>query len=258
MKRTIELGTNWFDDPLPYPLPVCVITSRDRDDRVNAGAYSLVIPWSGSKDKPQVVVIAHQNTRTANNIRATGEFVLNYVPQEYLKDVVAVGWPRPAEVDKVALTRFSLAPAAQVRVPYIQEAVFCLECVLDQILCPTPAQSNFVGNVVHAAMEARLLEMGKKDRLRKAGLAVFLGYEEGQYFFCPLGRPIILAARPEALEKRPSPLAWEPGAEELLKQVPALFRTEARKTIEKWLREEGKQVITEEDVRRIQRDMGFG
>lgn len=258
MRQEVQLGTNWYDDVLPYPMPVCVITSRDQKGRVNVGAYSLVFPWSGLERKPQVVVLSRQNTRTANNIRATGEFVLNYIPQDYLRDVVAVGRSYPLEQDKVALTRFTLIPAAKVQVPCIQEAIFHLECVLDQVIYPTPAQSNLIGTIVYAAMEERLLRMKKEKRLQEAGLAVFFGYEEGHYFFCPPKKPRVLPARPELAETASlPPLPWEAEAEEILKQVPALFRGNVRRAIEKRLREEGKTLVTAEDLRRIRRETGM-
>ncbi len=258
MKRAVELRTNWYDDVIPYPMPVCVITSRSHQGKVNVGAYSLVFPWSGLRGKPQVVVLARQNTRTAENIRQTGEFVLNYIPRAFLKDVVAVGRAYPEQVDKVSLTRFTLVPAEKVQVPRVEEAFLSLECVLDQIIYPTPQQSNLIGTVVHTVMEEDLLQMKKKERLRKTDLAIFFGYEEGDYFFCPPAKAIILPARPEMERKKAlPPLSWDAGAEEVLKQVPAIFRSNVRRAIEEKLREEGKSQVTAADLHRIRQEMGM-
>ncbi|MBN1485430.1 MAG: flavin reductase [Chloroflexia bacterium] len=256
MKRPIELRTNWYEDVLPYPMPVCVITSQDHDGRPNLGAYSLVFPWSSPRSKPQIVVQCRHTSGTLKNIQKTGEFVLNYVPQAFLKDVLAVGRNHPDEVDKLALTRFTLAPSEKVEVPRLQEAIFCVECILDQIIYPTPHQGNLIATMVHAVMEEDLLEMDKRERLSQADLAIFFGYESGHYFFCPTGEPLSLPIRPDLeAEKDKAPLSWEAEAEALLREVPSLFRKNVRRAIEKQLRQEGKEHVTAEDMRRLRRQM---
>jgi flavin reductase (DIM6/NTAB) family NADH-FMN oxidoreductase RutF len=259
MKSAVPLQMNWYDDILLYPMPVCVITSQDARGRVNAGAYSLVFPWSGLEERPQIVFLSRADSRTATNVVQTREFVVNYIPRSFLRDVVAVGQITPPEVDKLALTRFSLAPSTRVHVPGIQQAVFLLECTLDQVIHPSDIQTNLIGTIVHAAIEAPLLEMDKGKRLRRADLAVFFGYDDGDYYFCSLGRPQVLPARPElAKTKHLPPLAWDPAAEELLQRVPAIFRANVRRTIESKARARGKERITAEVVKEIQREMGTG
>jgi len=259
MKKDITLRMNWYDDVLPYPMPVCVITSQDAQGRTNAGAYSLVFPWNGTEGNPQIVFLSRSDSRTVTNIVQTREFVLNYVPRSVLRDVLVVGRPYPADVDKLAMTHFVLAPSNQVRVPGIQQALFQLECVLDQVIRPSDVQTNLIGTVVHAAMEARLVDVGKRERLRRADLAVFFGYEEGDYFFCPPGRPMALPARPELVQsKHLPPLNWDPEAEEMLKKVPAIFRGNVRRAIEARVREKGQSRVTSQDVKDSQRDAGIG
>jgi flavin reductase (DIM6/NTAB) family NADH-FMN oxidoreductase RutF len=250
---------NWYDDILLYPMPVCVITSQDAEGRVNAGAYSLVFPWNGTEGHPQIVFLSRSDSRTATNIAQTREFVLNYVPRSLLRDVLVVGRLYPTDVDKLALTHFVLAPSTQVRVPGIQQAVFQLECVLDQVVRPSDVQTNLIGTIVHAMMEGRLADMGKKERLRRADLAVFFGYEEGNYFFCPPGRPVALPARPElAKGQHLPPLDWDPEAEEMLKKVPAIFRGNVRRAIEARVREKGQARVIGQDVKDSQQEAGMG
>lgn len=45
MKKSIKIEMLWYLDKLIFPFPVTIITTVDKEGRVNAAPYSLVIPY---------------------------------------------------------------------------------------------------------------------------------------------------------------------------------------------------------------------
>src|SRR5262245_57248441 len=67
------------------PRPIARITTLGRDGRINAAPYSLFNVMGHDPAIAMVSVLAHPEARmkdTANNILATGEFVLNLVSED--------------------------------------------------------------------------------------------------------------------------------------------------------------------------------
>ena len=86
-KMSLELDTMWHVDALLQVFPITIVTTIDREGRINAAPYSLVLPFCSSSKNPQMLLISNKNWHTAKNIEATGEFVLNYPRAGQLKDV---------------------------------------------------------------------------------------------------------------------------------------------------------------------------
>jgi len=78
MKKTIIPEFLWHLDKLCICFQVTIITTMDAEGRVNAAPFGLVLPYSGDPERPQMMVGSNRIWHTAQNIEATGEFVINY------------------------------------------------------------------------------------------------------------------------------------------------------------------------------------
>ena len=66
---------------------------------------------------------------TARNIRRTGEFVVNVVTEDLLKQMNVCATDFPEEIDELEMAGLTTAPSKHVKVPRIAEAHASLECV---------------------------------------------------------------------------------------------------------------------------------
>lgn len=139
-KTRVPLQTTWHQDVVPYPMPVCVISSRAADGNLNVASCSSVFPWSVSPEIPQMVVVTRASSHTSTNIRATKEFCLNFMPTSSLKDVVATGRPAESGRQKHELLGLKLEDARDISVPRLADATWVIECTLVETVYPSERQ----------------------------------------------------------------------------------------------------------------------
>lgn len=102
---------------------------------------------------PPMVLLSlepHEDGRqkdTAENIDATGEFVVNIASAGLAAEVEATSTPFASDVDEFALAGLTPAPCRHVRAPRIAEASISLECHLHSSLTPGSDQL-IIGEVV--------------------------------------------------------------------------------------------------------------
>lgn len=118
---------------LVAPRPIAWITSMDADGHLNAAPFSA---FNYLCTDPPVVGIGVTNRPgedfvpkdTARNIRRTGEFVINIVTEDLLRQMNITATDFPAEVNELEMVGLTTAPSAMVNVPRIAEAHAALEC----------------------------------------------------------------------------------------------------------------------------------
>jgi flavin reductase (DIM6/NTAB) family NADH-FMN oxidoreductase RutF len=118
---------------LVAPRPIAWITSMDADGHLNAAPFSA---FNYLCTDPPVVGIGVTNRPgedfvpkdTARNIRRTGEFVINIVTEDLLRQMNITATDFPAEVNELEMAGLTTAPSAMVNVPRIAEAHAALEC----------------------------------------------------------------------------------------------------------------------------------
>ena len=248
-KQRVALQTTWHQDVVPYPMPVCVISSKDADGRVNVASCSSVFPWCVSPESPQMVVVTRASSQTSTNIRETKEFCLNFMPGSSLEDVVATGRPTDAGHQKHEAIGLELEDAQSISVPRLVDAIWVAECTLAEVVYPTEAQNNLIADIHGLWIDERLPTLPKRRRLQATDTPVYFGCEEGNYFFTRVKRPHVF---PALVKSRNTPLLeWAEDATEVMERVPALFRSTAKRAIEQTLHAEGKTHVTAADIRRL-------
>ncbi len=119
---------------LVAPRPIALVTSMNDEGRLNAAPFSAYnylctdppVVGLGVTDKPGGGFVPKD---TARNIRRGGEFVVNVVTEDLLRQMNVCATDFPAEVDELDMAGLTTVPSSQVKVPRIREAHAALECV---------------------------------------------------------------------------------------------------------------------------------
>jgi len=132
------------------PRPIAWVVTQDEAGLVNAAPYSFFNAFS---DNPVVVGFGAGPKApgalkdTAANIRATGEFVVNLVPESAVQGMNITAIDFPAGVDELAEAGLSKAPSSRIKPPRIAESPVALECVTFQLI-PAGRHTIVLGRVV--------------------------------------------------------------------------------------------------------------
>jgi len=176
MKKEIKAEFLWDLDEVVLAFQTTIITTVDRDGRVNAAPFGLVFPFSTGSN-PQILVGVNSRWHTAHNIEATGEFVINYASMALLEQVAETGLLYNEGVNELEKAGLTPLPALAVKPPRIEECFQHIECRLNQIIRPNENQMNFVGNIVAISINEELLEKSKLDRVKAADPLFLLGMD---------------------------------------------------------------------------------
>ena len=115
------------------PRPIALITSMDRDGRLNAAPFSAFnyfctdppIVGVGVANRPDHAFVPKD---TALNIRRTGEFVVNIVTEDIAEKMNICAVDFPEGTNELEIAGFTTTPSQIVRTPRIAEAHAALEC----------------------------------------------------------------------------------------------------------------------------------
>lgn len=180
------------------PRPIAFVSTLSA-----AGAGNLA-PFSyfalGGNGPPSCVfsptLDRHLNTKhTLDNIRATGEYVINICTRPLAERINKTSFEYPHDVDEFDVAGFTRAPSTRVKPPRVAESPINLECRLFQIVPhgDAPGAANYViGEILVIHVDESVCVNGIPDE-RLIGLVarggadrwVSLRYEE----FFSLPRP---------------------------------------------------------------------
>ncbi len=115
------------------PRPIALVTSRNEQGQLNAAPFSAYnylctdppIVGLGVTNRPGTAVPKD----TAHNIRRTGEFVVNVVTEDLLRQMNICATDFPADVDELDMAGLETEPSQFISVPRIRQAHAALECV---------------------------------------------------------------------------------------------------------------------------------
>jgi flavin reductase (DIM6/NTAB) family NADH-FMN oxidoreductase RutF len=118
---------------LVAPRPIALVTSMNEEGRLNAAPFSSYnylctdppVVGMGVMNKPGEHYVAKD---TARNIRRTGEFVVNVVTEDLLKQMNICATDFPEEVDELEMAGLITTASTMVKVPRIAQAHAALEC----------------------------------------------------------------------------------------------------------------------------------
>jgi len=160
MKKEVTPDFLWHLDEVVLAFQTTIVTTVDKEGRVNAAPFGLVFPFSTGSN-PQILVGVNSRWHTAHNIEATGEFVINYAAYSLLEKVAQTGLLYSEGVNELEMAGLTTLPALKVKPPRVAECYQHFECRLDHIIRPNENQMNFVGDIVAITINKELL--GKKS-----------------------------------------------------------------------------------------------
>ena len=165
------------------PLPAVLVTSIDEQGNVNL----FTVAWTGVVcTKPPMVSISVRKERLSyENIKASGEFVINLTTRDMLKMTDFCGCRSGRKVDKIKHFGLQLHAGAEVRVPSLEKSPVALECKVRSIT-ELGSHDLFLAEIVQNKVDKTLIDPNGKICLENANL---LAYCHGEYFSLP-HRPI--------------------------------------------------------------------
>ncbi len=119
---------------LVAPRPIALVTSRNEAGELNAAPFSAYnylctdppVVGIGVTDRPGGGFVPKD---TAQNIRRTGEFVVNVVTEDLMRQMNVCATDFPAEVSEIEMAGLQAVESKLVGVPRLAEAHAALECV---------------------------------------------------------------------------------------------------------------------------------
>lgn len=165
------------------PLPVVLVSTVSQEGVRNAAPWSNVTPILRPFD--EIMIASWIKRDTLNNIRETGEFVVNVPPVDMVEAVMVCSKNYPPEVDEFEQAGLKLRPSQKVKAPGIEGCLAWVECTLVEEI----SRKNYslvIGKVVHLEADDRFFnEGGEMDYEQAKPLSVMLG-DKGMWFTRPV------------------------------------------------------------------------
>ncbi|WP_051579779.1 flavin reductase family protein [Pseudonocardia acaciae] len=153
------------------PRPIAWITTTEPSTGVhNLAPFSY---YNAVSMAPPVISVAFSpkgKKDTLENIRSTGEFVVNVPTHELGSAMVASSDQVAADVDEIEMVGLSTAPSAEVLPPRLGESPVSLECRLDREIGVYDCVM-VLGEVVHVHVDESVMANGRVavERLHPVG-----------------------------------------------------------------------------------------
>lgn len=157
------------------PRPIGWISSLDANGHPNLAPYSFFNAFAG---KPPIVGFSSEGLKdSVQNVRETGEFVVNLATRPLAERLNETSRPVPRDVDEFALSGLTPAPCRLVKPPRVAESPAALECRLTEIVeikgidGASAERWLSIGEVVGIHIDERCLKDGHFDMVEARTIA---------------------------------------------------------------------------------------
>ncbi|MFZ1624875.1 MAG: flavin reductase [Gammaproteobacteria bacterium] len=230
MKKEAKIRPFWYSDVWLFPKLITIITSLDKNGKINAAPYSHIMQYDVMAKNPRMIVGFRQGSHTFQNICDTKEFVVNCPSADHLDDMMETARFYPEGVNELEHTRFTMIPSLHVKPPSIKECPQIAECEAEEIVRLEKSSGIVIAKIKALVFDEELIDMGREARIRKMNLPIGLGDEDRQdYFHSTLGHISMhkLGESPDAFKGSEIKLgmAWDPDALQALMTIPPMVRT---------------------------------
>ena len=165
------------------PLPVVLISTISKDGVHNAAPWSCVTPVLRPLD--EILIASWLKRDTLENIRQTGEFVINVPPAGMEEAVMICARNFPPEVDELENAGLVPRKSIAVKPSGIQGCLAWAECVVEEEI----ARDKFVliiGKVVHLEADDRFFSEAEGMDYERAMPLCSMGEPNGMQFVRPV------------------------------------------------------------------------
>ncbi len=166
----------WKPGNMLYPIPAVMVSCGSDKHKANI----ITIAWAGTVcSSPAMVSISVRKERYSYDIiKESGEFTINLVTKELVKQADYCGVRSGRDVDKFKEMKLTKIPGRKISAPSIAESPVNIECVVKQII-PLGTHDMFIGEVVGVSVDKQLMDEKGRFHLNKSGLIV---YSHGEYY----------------------------------------------------------------------------
>ena len=172
----------WKPGNMLYPLPVVMVSVRDRDGQDNI----ITVAWAGTvcTNPPMVSISVRPERHSYRMIKESGEFVINLVTEQLVKAADYCGVRSGRDVDKFKEMRLEKAEAEKIHAPMILNSPVNIECKVTE--CKELGSHHmFLATVEAVHIDEDYLNEKGKYCLNDTGLVT---YSHGEYFL--LGKKV--------------------------------------------------------------------
>ncbi len=165
----------WQGGTVLGPLPLVLVTSRGPDGRANL----MTAAWCGIVcTKPPMLSVSIRPERlTAEYVDASGEFGLNLVAADMVRQADWCGVKSGREYDKFAECGLTALPASKISAPLVGESPLSLECTVRERLV-LGSHILYIAAIEAVQVDADLVDSSGALDMGRAGLAAWC---HGQY-----------------------------------------------------------------------------
>ena len=163
------------------PVPAVLVSCAGLPDGELAKTNLFTFAWAGTVcSNPPMVSISVQPVRYSHQqIKESGEFVINLVDKALLPATDYCGVKSGRAEDKFASCRLTALPAEGLQyAPAVAESPLYLSCQVSQVLS-LGSHDCFLAEIVAVSARADLMDKNNRLCLDKAGL---VSYVHGEYF----------------------------------------------------------------------------
>ena len=142
------------------PRPIAWVVTQSADGILNAAPYSF---FNAMGSEPPTVVLGIQSDTgrgfkdTAANIHATGEFVINLVPESMVQAMNITALDAPAGLNELEIAGLETVPSTRIKPPRIKGSPVAFECSLLTSVVTGPHQTVVIGRVRAVHVEDRFV-----------------------------------------------------------------------------------------------------
>ena len=249
MKKEAKIRPFWYTDVWVFPKLITIITTFDRQGRLNAAPYSHIMQYDVMKTNPRIIVGFRQESHTFQNICETREFVINCPSADYLDDMMETARFFPEGVNELDHTRFTTIPSKKVKPPTIAECPQVMECTVDEIVKLKKSSGIVIGNIEALVFDEELIDMSREERLRAMNLPIGLGDADRKYYYHTTAEHITM----HELKEPPGgqrggevtmTMKWDKDAVDSIMRIPVGVRGTVVKGVEEFAQEQGHDAVT--------------
>lgn len=149
------------------PRPIAFVSTRASGGGVNLAPFSYFNAISSVPPMVGIAIVGRPGDEkdTLQNIRETGEFVVNLVCEPMLAAMARTAGEWPRGTDEFEVAGLTPAPSERVAPPYVRESPLQLECRLHREI-PLGNSILIVGEIVFARVSDDVLTEGRVDPLK--------------------------------------------------------------------------------------------
>jgi len=158
------------------PTPVVLITSKNKENKVNA----FTVGWISTVcTKPPIIAVGIRPERLSYEyIKESGECVINLPTRNMVKFLDYCGVTSGRKIDKIKHFGYKLNKGASIETPSLELSPVALECKVKEII-PLGSHHLFLLDVINIKVDETIIDEKGRICFNKANL---ICYNHGEYF----------------------------------------------------------------------------